>query len=61
MVAKRPSSETNCDEIVTAAIDKFGSVDIWCSQPVINKVSKIADQKPKDFLDVMDANVTQSG
>ena len=25
-----------------------------------NKVSKIADQKPEDFLDVMDANVTQS-
>ena len=25
-----------------------------------NKVSKIVDQKPEDFLDVMDANVTQS-
>jgi NAD(P)-dependent dehydrogenase (short-subunit alcohol dehydrogenase family) len=26
----------------------------------LNKVSKIVDQKPEDFLDVMDANVTQS-
>ena len=26
----------------------------------LNKVAKIVDQKPEDFLDVMDANVTQS-
>jgi len=28
VVAKRPSSEANCDAIVKAAIDKFGGVDI---------------------------------
>ena len=26
----------------------------------MNKVAKIVDQKPEDFLEVMDANVTQS-
>ena len=59
-VAKRPSSEANCDAIVQAAVDKFGGVDILVVASGQNKVSKITDQKPEDFLDVMDANVTQS-
>jgi NAD(P)-dependent dehydrogenase (short-subunit alcohol dehydrogenase family) len=59
-VAKRPSSEANCDTIVAAAIAKFGRVDILVVASGLNKVSKIVDQKPEDFLDVMDANVTQS-
>ena len=60
VVAKRPSSEANCDAIVEAAVKKFGGVDILVVASGQNKVSKIADQKPEDFLDVMDANVTQS-
>ena len=60
IVAKRPSSEANCDAIVDAAVKKFGGVDILVVASGQNKVSKIADQKPEDFLDVMDANVTQS-
>jgi NAD(P)-dependent dehydrogenase (short-subunit alcohol dehydrogenase family) len=59
-VAKRPSSEANCDAIVAAAVEKFGGVDILVVASGQNKVSKIVDQKPQDFLDVMDANVTQS-
>jgi NAD(P)-dependent dehydrogenase (short-subunit alcohol dehydrogenase family) len=59
-VAKRPSSEANCDAIVAAAVSKFGGVDILVVASGQNKVSKIVDQKPEDFLDVMDANVTQS-
>jgi NAD(P)-dependent dehydrogenase (short-subunit alcohol dehydrogenase family) len=59
-VAKRPSSEANCDAIVDAAVGKFGHVDILVVASGQNKVSKIVDQKPEDFLDVMDANVTQS-
>jgi NAD(P)-dependent dehydrogenase (short-subunit alcohol dehydrogenase family) len=59
-VAKRPSSEANCDALVKAAVDKFGGVDILVVASGQNKVSKIVDQKPEDFLDVMDANVTQS-
>ena len=60
VVAKRPSSEANCDAIVDAAVKKFGRVDILVVASGQNKVSKIVDQKPEDFLDVMDANVTQS-
>ena len=60
IVAKRPSSEANCDAIVEAAEKRFGSVDILAVGSGQNKVSKIVDQKPEDFLDVMDANVTQS-
>jgi NAD(P)-dependent dehydrogenase (short-subunit alcohol dehydrogenase family) len=60
IVARRPSSEANCDAIVEAAVDRFGRVDILVVASGQNKVSKIVDQKPEDFLDVMDANVTQS-
>jgi NAD(P)-dependent dehydrogenase (short-subunit alcohol dehydrogenase family) len=59
-VAKRPGSEENCEAIVKAAVDTFGRVDILVVASGQNKVSKIVDQKPEDFLDVMDANVTQS-
>ncbi len=59
-VAVRPNSEANCDAIVDAAVKKFGRVDILVVASGINKVSKIVDQKAEDFLDVMDANVTQS-
>jgi NAD(P)-dependent dehydrogenase (short-subunit alcohol dehydrogenase family) len=60
VVVKRTSSEANCDAIVDAAVKKFGRVDILVAASGINKVSKIVDQKAEDFLDVMDANVTQS-
>jgi len=60
IMVKRPSSEANCDAIVEAAVKKFGRVDILVVASRQNKVSKIVDQKPEDFLDVMDANVTQS-
>ena len=60
IVALRPSSEENCDKIVKAAVDKFGRVDILVVASGLNKVAKIVDQKAEDFLDVMDANVTQS-
>jgi NAD(P)-dependent dehydrogenase (short-subunit alcohol dehydrogenase family) len=59
-VAKRPSSEANCDAIVATAAETFGGVDILVVASGQNKVSKIVDQKAEDFLDVMDANVTQS-
>jgi NAD(P)-dependent dehydrogenase (short-subunit alcohol dehydrogenase family) len=60
VIALRPSSEENCDKIVKAAVDKFGRVDILVIASGLNKVSKIVDQTVEDFLDVMDANVSQS-
>ncbi len=60
IIAKRPSSEVDCETIVKNAVEKFGRVDILVMASGLNKVAKIVDQKPQDFLDVMDANVTQS-
>src|SRR6516164_8982939 len=59
-VVKRPSSEANCDAIVDAAVEAFGRIHILVGASGQNKVSKIVDQKPEDFLDVIDGNVTQS-
>jgi NAD(P)-dependent dehydrogenase (short-subunit alcohol dehydrogenase family) len=60
IVVRRPRSEEDCDAIVAAAVAKFGRVDILVVASGLNKVAKIIDQKPEDFLEVMDANVTQS-
>jgi NAD(P)-dependent dehydrogenase (short-subunit alcohol dehydrogenase family) len=60
VIALRPSSEENCDRIVQTAVDAFGRVDILVVASGLNKVAKIVDQKLEDYLDVMDANVTQS-
>jgi NAD(P)-dependent dehydrogenase (short-subunit alcohol dehydrogenase family) len=60
IVAKRPSSEANCNALVATAVEKFGGLDILVVASGQNKVAKITDQKAEDFLDVMDANVTQS-
>ena len=60
IVAKRPNSEENCATIVNATVDRFRSLDILVVASGQNKVAKIVDQKAEDFLDVMDANVTQS-
>ena len=56
----RPSSETACDKILEAAVARFGRVDILIVASGKNDVSKITEMSPDRFLDVMDANVTQS-
>jgi NAD(P)-dependent dehydrogenase (short-subunit alcohol dehydrogenase family) len=59
-VNMRPSSASNCDKIVEAAVKRFGGVDILVCASGINKVQKIVDQPPENFTEVMDVNVTQS-
>jgi NAD(P)-dependent dehydrogenase (short-subunit alcohol dehydrogenase family) len=59
-VGKRPATEIDCDSIVSAAVSRFGSVDILVVAGGLNKVSKIVDQSTEDFLEIMDANVNQS-
>jgi NAD(P)-dependent dehydrogenase (short-subunit alcohol dehydrogenase family) len=59
-VKLRPTSEANCEAIVKAAVDRFGGVDILVLASGKNDVAKITDMAPERFLDVMDANVTQS-
>ena len=56
----RPSTEENCNAIVAAAVERFGRVDILVVASGKNDVAKIHDMAPARFLDVMDANVTQS-
>jgi NAD(P)-dependent dehydrogenase (short-subunit alcohol dehydrogenase family) len=56
----RPSSEAACNRIVGAAMARFDRLDILVVASGKNDVSKITDMAPARFLDVMDANVTQS-
>ena len=58
--AGRPQDEAACDRIVEAAVTRFGRVDILVVASGKNDVAKIVDMAPERFLDVMDANVTQS-
>src|SRR5262245_13230641 len=50
-VAKRPSSEPNCDAIVDTAVKTFGRVDILVVASGQNKVSEIGEQTPEDLRD----------
>jgi NAD(P)-dependent dehydrogenase (short-subunit alcohol dehydrogenase family) len=59
-VGKRPATEADCEAIVNAAVSRFGRVDVLVVAGGLNKVSKITDQSPEDFLEIMDANVNQS-
>jgi NAD(P)-dependent dehydrogenase (short-subunit alcohol dehydrogenase family) len=56
----RPSDEANCERIVSETVARFGRLDILVVASGKNDVSKITDMAPARFLDVMDANVTQS-
>jgi NAD(P)-dependent dehydrogenase (short-subunit alcohol dehydrogenase family) len=56
----RPSDEAAAARIVDAGVARFGRVDILVVASGKNDVSKIVDMAPERFLDVMDANVTQS-
>ena len=59
-INKRPATEADCEWIVEAAKLRFGRVDILVVASGKNDVSKIVDMAPERYLDVMDANVTQS-
>lgn len=59
-IAARPDSELACESIVAKAASTFGGIDILVVASGKNDVSKINDMSPARFLDVMDANVTQS-
>lgn len=59
-LAIRTTNESNCGKIIDAAVARFGRVDILVVASGKNDVAKITDMTPDRFLDVMDANVTQS-
>lgn len=57
---RRPSTQSDCEAIVADTVSHFGRVDILVVASGKNDVAKIVDMAPERFLDVMDANVTQS-
>jgi NAD(P)-dependent dehydrogenase (short-subunit alcohol dehydrogenase family) len=59
-IKARPIDEATCDDIIARTVKAFGGVDILVVASGKNDVSKIVDMAPERFLDVMDANVTQS-
>jgi len=56
----RPDSEAACADIIARTVAQFGRLDILVVASGKNDVAKITDMAPERFLDVMDANVTQS-
>jgi NAD(P)-dependent dehydrogenase (short-subunit alcohol dehydrogenase family) len=56
-VARRPDTETDCDAMVTTAVDSFGGIDILVVASGMNDVSPIEDMEPERFQKVMLANV----
>jgi NAD(P)-dependent dehydrogenase (short-subunit alcohol dehydrogenase family) len=59
-VNTRPSSEAACESIVRDAVRQFSRLDILVVASGKNDVAKIVEMTTDRFLDVMDANVTQS-
>ncbi|MBV8918486.1 SDR family NAD(P)-dependent oxidoreductase, partial [Bradyrhizobium sp.] len=59
-IAARPTDEAACADIVAQTVEAFGGLDILVVASGKNDVAKIVDMAPERFLDVMDANVTQS-
>jgi NAD(P)-dependent dehydrogenase (short-subunit alcohol dehydrogenase family) len=56
----RPCDEGACAAIVSKTVERFGRIDILVVASGKNDVAKITEMAPARFLDVMDANVTQS-
>ena len=59
-VNARPDTETAVEAIVGKAVEAHGRLDILVVASGMNKVAKIEDMAPDTFLEIMDANVTQS-
>ncbi len=57
-VARRPNSEADCEAIMQAAADHFGSLDILVVASGLNDVSPIVDMAPERFEKVMQGNLT---
>ncbi len=56
-VNKRPNSEEDCNAIIAAALEAYGSVDILVVASGTNDVSPITEMSPERFSKVMLANV----
>ena len=59
-VNARPDSENAVETIVGKAVGAYGRLDILVVASGMNRVAKIDEMAPSTFVEVMDANVTQS-
>lgn len=60
LINDRPLTEEACEAMAGKAVKSYGALDILVVASGINRVAKIDDMPPETFLEVMDANVTQS-
>ncbi len=57
-VARRPGTEADCEAVMQAGVDQFGSLDILVVGSGLNDVAPIVDMSPERFENVMHGNVT---
>lgn len=57
-VARRPGSESDCEAIMQAGVDRFGGLDILVVGSGLNDVAPIVEMSPDRFEAVMQGNVT---
>ena len=57
-INRRPGNEADCEAIMDAAVQRFGSLDILVVASGLNDVAMIIDMTPERFAKVMDGNVT---
>lgn len=57
-VARRPNDESDCEAIMQAGVEHFGSLDILVVGSGLNDVSPIVEMSPERFENVMHGNIT---
>ena len=60
IIARRPDTEAACSDIVAAALEAYGRIDILVVASGMNDVAPIGDLTPERFQKVMLANVEGS-
>lgn len=60
LINERPTTEDACETMAQKTVETYGAIDILVVANGINRVAKIDDMALETFLEVMDANVTQS-
>lgn len=59
-ICQRPNSQKECDQIIRAAVDAYGGLDILVVASGMNDVDSIQDMDVERWQNVMDANVKGS-
>lgn len=57
-VARRPNTEADCEAIMQAGVERYGTLDILVVGSGLNDVALIGEMSPERFENVMNGNVT---